>query len=129
MFFYVYIIGYQENPIYEKIFSVSAHIIAGKFSTLPRSWVRTHTHTHTHTHIRGAYIKFPDFFLWALLLIVHTWNSRALRNNFLRLQWICSTVSTTSGRHHRSPFVWACQWPSSQPLSSPQLPHNDSLWA
>ena len=30
---------------------------------------------------------------------------------------------------HRSPLVWACQWPSSQPLSSPQLSHNDSLWA
>ena len=29
---------------------------------------------------------------------------------------------------HRSPLVWACQWPSSQPLSSPQLSHNDSLW-
>ena len=28
-----------------------------------------------------------------------------------------------------SPLVWACQWPSSQPLSSPQLSHNDSLWA
>ena len=27
-----------------------------------------------------------------------------------------------------SPLVWACQWPSSQPLSSPQLSHNDSLW-
>ena len=23
----------------------------------------------------------------------------------------------------------ACRWPSSQPLSSPQLSHNDSLWA
>ena len=38
----------------------------------------THTHTHTHiyiytfTHIRGAYDKFPDFFVWALLLIVYT---------------------------------------------------------
>ena len=30
---------------------------------------------------------------------------------------------------HRSPLVWACQWPSSQPRSSPQLSHNDSLWA
>ena len=27
-----------------------------------------------------------------------------------------------------SPLVWACQWPSSQPLSS-QFSHNDSLWA
>ena len=25
--------------------------------------------------------------------------------------------------------MWACQWPSSQPLSSPQLSHNDNLWA
>ena len=25
--------------------------------------------------------------------------------------------------------MWACQWPSSQLLSSPQLSHNDSLWA
>ena len=24
--------------------------------------------------------------------------------------------------------VWACQWPSSQPLSSPQFSHNNSLW-
>ena len=29
---------------------------------------------------------------------------------------------------HWSLFVWVCQWPSSQPLSSPQLSHNDSLW-
>ena len=26
-------------------------------------------------------------------------------------------------------LLWACQWPSSQPLSSPQLSHNDSFWA
>ena len=26
-------------------------------------------------------------------------------------------------------FVWACQWPSSQPLSSPQLSQYYSLWA
>ena len=25
--------------------------------------------------------------------------------------------------------MWACQWPSSQPLSSPQLSHDDSFWA
>ena len=25
--------------------------------------------------------------------------------------------------------MWACQWPSSQPLLSPQLCHNHSLWA
>ena len=83
----------------------------------------------TRTYIRGAYNKFPDFFLWALLLIVHTWNSRHLRSNLLRQQCAYSTVPTTSGRPHGSPLVWACQWSSSQPLSSPQLSHNDSLWA
>ena len=62
-------------------------------------------------------------------MIVHTWNSCPLPSNLLRLQCTCCTVPTTSGRPHGSPLVWACQWPSSQPLSSPQLSHNDSLWA
>ena len=57
-------------------------------------------------------------------MIVHTWNSSPLRSNLLWLRCTC-TIPTTSG----SPLVWACQWPSSQPLSSPQLSHNDSLWA
>ena len=72
--------------------------------------------------VQGSLNKFP-FFVWALLLIVHAWNSSPLR-----LQCTC-TVPTTSGRPHGSTLVWACQWPSSQPLSSPQLSHNDSLWA
>ena len=72
-------------------------------------------------------IGFQTFFVWALLLIVHTWNSSPLWCNLLQLLCTCCTVPTTSGRSHRSPLVWACQWPSSQPLSSPQLSHNDSL--
>ena len=72
-------------------------------------------------------IGFQTFIAWALLLIVHTWKSSPLRSNLLRLQCTC-TVPTTSGRPHGSPLVWACQWPSSQPLSSPQLSHNASLW-
>ena len=77
--------------------------------------------------ILGSLNKFPDFFVWALLLIVLTWNSSPLRSNLLWLQCTC-IVPITSGRSHGSPLVWACQWPSSQPLSS-QLSHNDSLWA
>ena len=73
-------------------------------------------------------ISFQTFFVWALLLIVHTWNSSPIRSNLLRLKCTC-TVPTTSGRPHGSPLVWACLWPSSQPLSSLQLSHNDSLWA
>ena len=74
-------------------------------------------------------ISFQPFFVWALLLIVHTWNSSTLRGNLLRLQCTCCTVPTTSTRPRRSPIVWSCQWPSSKPLSSPQLSLNVSLWA
>ena len=69
------------------------------------------------------------FFVWALLLIVHTWNSSPLRSNLLQLQCTRCAVPTTSWRPHGSPLVWACQWPSSQLLLFPQLSHNDSLWA
>ena len=74
-------------------------------------------------------ISFLTFFVWALLLIVHTWNPSPLRSNLLQLRCTCYTVPTTSARPYGSPLVWACQWPSSQPLSSPQLSHNNSLWA
>ena len=50
-------------------------------------------------------ISFQTFFVWALLLIVYTWNSSPLRSNLLRLQCTCCTVPTTSGRPHRSPLV------------------------
>ena len=74
-------------------------------------------------------ICFQTYFVWALLLILPTWNSSPLRSNLLRLKCTCSTVTETSGRPHRSPLVWLCQWPSSVSLSSLQLSHNDSLWA
>ena len=82
---------------------------------------------HTIAYLRGAYDKFPDFFVWALLLRVHTWNSSPLWSNLLRLHLLYR--SNNLWRPHGSPLVWACQWPSSQSLSSPQLSHNDSLWA
>ena len=69
--------------------------------------------TERFSDIWGVYDKFPDFH----------------RSNLFQLQCTCCTVPTTSGRPHWSPLVWACQWPLSQPLSSPQLSHNDSLWA
>ena len=64
-----------------------------------------------------------------ILLIVHIWNSSHLRINLLRLQCTCYTIPTTSARLHGSLLVWACPWPTSLVLSSPQLSHNDSLWA
>ena len=62
-------------------------------------------------------------------MIVHAWNPSPFRSNLLQLQCTCCTVPTISARPHGIPLVWACQWPSSQPLSSPQLFHNESLWA
>ena len=77
----------------------------------------------------GHTISFQTFLIWALLLIVQAWNYSPLPSNLLQLQCTSCTVPTTSARPHGSLLVWACQWPSSQPLSSPQLSHNDSLWA
>ena len=51
-------------------------------------------------------IILQTFFVWALLLIVHTWNSIPLRSNLLQLQCTCCTTPTTSGRPHRSPLVY-----------------------
>ena len=73
----------------------------------------------------GHTVSFQTFFVWALLMIVHRLNSSPLRSNLLRLQCTYCIVQTTSGRPHRSTLVWACQWPSSQPLSSPQLSHKE----
>ena len=75
------------------------------------------------------WVTFQNFFVWVLLLIVHKWKSRHLRSNLLRLQCTCCTVPTIFVRSHGSPLVGACKWPSSKPISSPQLSHNDSLWA
>ena len=55
-------------------------------------------------YVRESLNKFPDFFVWTLLLIVHTRNSSALRSNLLRFQ--CTfTILTISGRPHESPLV------------------------
>ena len=49
-------------------------------------------------------------------------------NNLLGLQCTCCTVPISSGRPQGSLQMYACQWFSSQPLSSLQLTHNNSLW-
>ena len=43
-------------------------------------------------------MNFQTFFVWALLLIVHTWNSNPLRSNLLLLQCTRCTIQTTSRR-------------------------------
>ena len=78
--------------------------------------------------IQGSLNKFPDFFCMGTFI-----DSKHIKlflwSNLFWLQCTCCTVPTTSERPHGSPLVWACQWLSSQPLSSPHLSHNDSLWA
>ena len=78
--------------------------------------------------VRGS-LSFQTFSVWELLLILHTKTPSPLRSNLLWVQCTSSAVPTTSGRLNGSLLMWACQWPSSQPLSSPQMYHNDSLWA
>ena len=92
--------------------------------------ITTMLHAFIYKYIYTRIIKEVSrlFFVWALLLIVYSWKFSPFQSNFNRLQCTCS-VPTTSGRPHGSLHVWACQWPSSQPLSSPQLSHNHSLWA
>ena len=75
--------------------------------------------------LRCAYDKFPDFFRKDTFID----STHRKPRNLPQLQCTCSTVPTTPGKPHGSPLVWECQSPSSQPLSSPQLFHNDSLWA
>ena len=101
----------------------SLYIVSGWCSPLVFSSSRLPGNYEVHT------TSFQTLFVWALLLIVHTWNTSPLRSNLLRLQCTCCTVPTTYGRPHGSLLVWACQWPSSQPLSSPQLSHGNSFWA
>ena len=97
-------------------------------SQLRFNWTKNTLYIYIYTY-EDHKKNFQTFFVWTLLLIVYTWNSSPLRSNLLRLQCTCSTVPTTSGRPHGSPLMWACQWPSTQPLPSPQLSHNDSLSA
>ena len=80
-------------------------------------------------------IRFQTFFVWALLLIVHTWNYSPIRSNLLRPQCTCCTVPTTSGRPHGSPLVWAStdgisSWsPLKLPYSNPNPnPLANQLW-
>ena len=93
-------------------------------------YIYTHTYIYIYIYIYEVHtISFQTFFVWALLLVVHSWNSSPFQSNLLRMQCACCTVSTISGRSHGSPLVFKCQWPSLQPLLSPQLSHNDTLWA
>ena len=60
-------------------------------------------------------ISFQTFFVWALLLILHAWNSSPLRSNLLRLQCTCCTVPTISSwtplKHQRGIPCWLfVQW-------------------
>ena len=85
-------------------------------------YIYIYIYTLLYIYIQGSLNKFPYFFLYGhSLLIVHIWNSSPLQSNLLQLQYTCCTIPTTSGRP-----PWKS---SSQPLSSPQLSHNNNLGA
>ena len=80
--------------------------------------------------ITSSYAESTDSFdFFRMGTFIDSTHMKLLWSNLLQLQCTCCNVPTTSGRPHGSPFVWECQWPSSQPLSSTQLSHNNSLWA
>ena len=78
-------------------------------------------------YIRRSLNKFPDFFHMGTF-IDSTHKVVPFKVISSQLQCTC-TIPTTSGMSHGSALLWAYQWSSSQPLSSPQLSHNDNLWA
>ena len=55
--------------------------------------------THLNVKYEDHSISFQTFFVWALLLIVHTWNSSPLRSNILRLHLL-----------YRSNNFWKVPW-------------------
>ena len=116
---YIYITYIYITYIYIYIYIIHTYIYY-IYMYIYYTHIHTYIYIYIYIYIWGGFDKFPDFFfVWTLLLIVHTWNSSPLRSNLLRLQCTCCTVPTLSGRPHGSHFVWACQWPSSQPILSP----------
>ena len=78
----------NASQIYLSIYRSIFHIQKQVFLSIYLSIYEVHT------------ISFQTFFVWALLLIVNTWNSTPLWSNLLRLQFTCCTVPTISGRPH-----------------------------
>ena len=112
---YIYIHAYICTHIYACLYMyIYVHTFVYIYIYI---YAYIYMHIYIYIHVRGSLNKFPDFFPMGTLIPFEVISSG------------CKTLPTTSGRHHGSPPVWACQWPSSQPLSSTQLSHNDSLWA
>ena len=80
---------------------------------------------HRNRNLQVSLNKFPDFFRMGTYMIVHTWNSSALRSNPPPAAIHLLYHSNSFWKAHGSPLVWANQWPSSQPLSSPQFERSD----
>ena len=115
--------GFEDSKMYSNLW---LKVSGDQKTSHDTIYIYTYIYIYIYIYMEHT-ISFQTFFVWALLLIVHTWNSSPLQSNLLQLQSTCCTIPTTSGRPHGSPLVWVCQWPSSQPLSFPQLSHNDSL--
>ena len=66
-------------------FKLDSPCLFPKMTTTPRAFP-IYIYIYIYIYIRGAYDKFPDFFVWTLLLTVNIWNSNPLWSNLLRLQ-------------------------------------------
>ena len=74
-------------------------------------------------NLRGSYDRFPDFFSYG-----HFYGSY-IHETLVPFEVISFGCNALVVPFYESPLVWACQRSSLQPLPSPQLSHNDSLWA
>ena len=79
-------------------------------------------------YIQGSLNKFPDFFHMGTFI-----DSTHMKTvvPFEVISFGCNALvvpfQQLLARPNESPLVWVCQWPSSQPLSCPQLSHQNSL--
>ena len=104
---YIYIYTYTHTHTY--IYTYIQIYIYIRIYTYVYACIHIYIHVYTYIYIY-TYIcietrSTPDFFfVWALLLIVHTRNSSPIRRNLLRLQCTFCTVTTNSGRLHGCPL-------------------------
>ena len=97
IYIYIYIFAYQghtdsaEDQQYETQYWESLSCYPWKHCLWECVYIYIYMYIYIYIYELHT-ISFQTFFVWALLLIVHIWNSRPLQSNLLQLQCTCCTV-------------------------------------